>query len=202
MKGVADLKITATSLAVWSRLGQTSDLEVWGIVSLCSLNGCKVRGRQSWGWEKVSLKSYNLRRSCMLHIEIASLREAQVRYSDGAYFEGPQLCSPLVYKNVWYLFGNLWCPLVMSQMAKDVAALLGAVRPSWNIPTLLHNMEIVHNQNFMAVYTKVRWIVEFLVPSSKLVKILHRNQYTQRKIWYLFNKKNGESSKMGHIFTK
>ena len=39
----------------------------------------------------------------------------------------------------------------MCQMAKDMAALLGAVSPSCNTPTFLHNMAIVHNQNFMTV---------------------------------------------------
>ena len=41
-----------------------------------------------------------------LRIEIAGLLEARVRFPAGADFEGQQLCSPLAYKNLLYLFGN------------------------------------------------------------------------------------------------
>ena len=35
-----------------------------------------------------------------------------------------RFCIPLRYRNVKHLFGNLWCPLVMSLMTKGVAELL------------------------------------------------------------------------------
>ena len=37
---------------------------------------------------------------------------------------------------------------------------------------------------------------------NKLVTFWHRNQYPQRKFWYLVNKINGEPSKIWHIYTK
>jgi hypothetical protein len=47
---------------------------------------------------------------------------AQIRYLAGADFEDLQLCSPLTYKDVYYLIWKLWCLAVQGLDAQGLGS--------------------------------------------------------------------------------